>query len=287
MSLTDGPHSRLSGTPVATATWMRSVSGQSHPVVCGSQSATPTGQAETPDAEAVASRRGLRPTQQPTVKGMEDSSRGTEASNACGLHDMHGNVWEWCWDGYDARYYRQSPVADPSGPLQATGRVTRGGAGSATPARPVGGSRDGLAHECRVSVAQRYPLADTVGAATSERRAFPRYRVPTWECPLRRFCVSSASPNGTRAYPAGWHAQSAAMGVIHPGRRTHPGGVAHPERSDRRDRSRRRHTRGDNCSLASFLLKPRSSQTQGVPPRRRCKSRCLMPSTTMRALSPT
>jgi sulfatase modifying factor 1 len=46
--------------------------------------------------------------------------------NAFGLYDMHGNVWEWCHDGFDAEYYKRSPKEDPSGPSQSTLRVFRG-----------------------------------------------------------------------------------------------------------------------------------------------------------------
>jgi formylglycine-generating enzyme required for sulfatase activity len=52
---------------------------------------------------------------------------GEKQPNGFGLHDMHGNVWEWCWDGYDADYYKQSPAIDPRGSEPAAHRVLRGG----------------------------------------------------------------------------------------------------------------------------------------------------------------
>jgi formylglycine-generating enzyme required for sulfatase activity len=52
---------------------------------------------------------------------------GEKKPNAFGLHDMHGHVWEWCSDGYEADYYKQSPADDPRGPRAAARRVFRGG----------------------------------------------------------------------------------------------------------------------------------------------------------------
>jgi formylglycine-generating enzyme required for sulfatase activity len=52
---------------------------------------------------------------------------GTKQPNAWGLYDMHGNVFEWCQDYYDANYYAQSPAVDPQGPESGSFRVKRGG----------------------------------------------------------------------------------------------------------------------------------------------------------------
>jgi formylglycine-generating enzyme required for sulfatase activity len=59
--------------------------------------------------------------------GSKTHEVGKKPANARGLYDMHGNVWEWCWDWYGSSYYSSSPTNDPLGASSGTYRVLRGG----------------------------------------------------------------------------------------------------------------------------------------------------------------
>ena len=64
---------------------------------------------------------------------------GTKKANAFGLHDMHGNVAEWCLDHFDPGFYARTPADKPAvGPVNPPtsrkwGHVVRGGSWADAP----------------------------------------------------------------------------------------------------------------------------------------------------------
>ena len=67
-----------------------------------------------------------------TTKGaylQRTTTVGSYPANAFGLHDMCGNLWEWCEDGYEAGLYaaRSGVTSDPLNVSTVDRRVLRGG----------------------------------------------------------------------------------------------------------------------------------------------------------------
>lgn len=63
---------------------------------------------------------------------------GTKYANELGIYDLNGNVWEWCWDIYDANHFRavkDGMVQDPdaTGPARGEKRIVKGGSWDSKP----------------------------------------------------------------------------------------------------------------------------------------------------------
>lgn len=78
--------------------------------------------------------------------GQHTQPVGSKRPNGWGIHDMYGNVSEWCHDVYAEDFYAASPAVDPTGPESQSDdvrRVIRGGSWKSTPSMARASFRQG------------------------------------------------------------------------------------------------------------------------------------------------
>lgn len=96
---------------------------------------------------------------------------GSYPANAFGVYDMHGNVWEWCADYYEERYYTRKARRNPTGPRTGTRVATRGGSYTNHAALCRSASRDYWygQHYSRDNIGFRVVLAVAPGISPGDR----------------------------------------------------------------------------------------------------------------------
>ena len=80
--------------------------------------------------------------------------------NTFGLHNVTGNVWEWCHDWHDSSYYEHGPRVNPMGPADGELRVQRGGS-----------------YLCHESYCRRYRVSARVGSEPESSTGNVGFRV--------------------------------------------------------------------------------------------------------------
>lgn len=68
----------------------------------------------------------------PDFNTVEDGYAGTAPAssfepNGYGLHNVSGNVWEWCSDWFSRRHHVGGPRVDPTGPAVGESKIAKGG----------------------------------------------------------------------------------------------------------------------------------------------------------------